>query len=366
MLKVIVGTFSLLVFIAAAVIVVLVVKRPHQNADIRLVGNHMRVATVRKSRLSTHLYNRRNPNRLPADKSWPITANLTSSQITSSSNMARQVRAASKLMFTKRREAIRVACKQRGNEILNAAQADILYRHMIVDDRHRLIYCYVPKAACTSWKMVMLVLTRSVDSVSKVRGAHIKGKHKMMSDLTRSEREKRMKTYKKFMVHREPFSRLLSAYFDKFRKSSDLGLKFGRTIVAKYRVNETKQSLQSGLDVKFSEFVRFVLDWATHFGWLKLNEHWQPQVSLCQPCAVDYDYYSEMETVESDAEAILRLVGAASDVKFPQSHVTNSTQNVMQFYGDLDQTFVGRLLNLYRKDYAIFGYTKPKLSKFRS
>ncbi|XP_062522711.1 carbohydrate sulfotransferase 14-like [Corticium candelabrum] len=262
-------------------------------------------------------------------------------------------------VFSRRRNAVRATCKQTGRKKLGltAPQMDDVYHHMIVDDKHKLIYCYVPKAACSSWKRVMLRLTGATDT----RAPHERKNHLLMSDLPKSEREKRMKTYKKFMVHREPLGRLLSAYFDKFVKDDAMRLTFGRKIIYRYRSNPSRHSLKYGNDVTFREFARFAVDVAHKTRTIDMNEHWRSQVKLCQPCTVDYNYYSEMETVERDAEALLKIIGAPTHIKLPHLHNTNSAKNVTQFYGEVDRNLLGKLLVVYKEDVAIFGYSTSRL-----
>lgn len=94
---------------------------------------------------------------------------------------------------------------------------------------------------------------------------------------------------------------------------------------------------------------------------MAIDGHWSPQVDSCQPCTVDYEYYSEMGTVESDAKAILDFVGASSKWKFPHSNPSKSGRNLTYFFEQLDNTMMAKLLDLYKDDYAVFGYEKPKL-----
>ncbi|KAF6715884.1 Carbohydrate sulfotransferase 12 [Oryzias melastigma] len=37
---------------------------------------------------------------------------------------------------------------------------DGIDKNLIVDDAHRIIYCFIPKVACTNWKRIMFILRR--------------------------------------------------------------------------------------------------------------------------------------------------------------------------------------------------------------
>ncbi|WAQ99210.1 CHSTB-like protein [Mya arenaria] len=84
-----------------------------------------------------------------------------------------------------------------------------------------------------------------------------------------------------FMFTREPYSRLWSAYIDKFLLPdfwrTDAHAEFLQYIVASYPRN--------------------------------LNEHWQPVYKICDPCLVAYDVIGKQGTLANDSHYILQKFG---------------------------------------------------------
>jgi len=118
------------------------------------------------------------------------------------------------------------------------------------------------------------------------------------------------------------------------------------------------RSPRGGDDVKFEEFVQFVLAQAQH-GPQTMDQHWQPQCHSCLPCSVKYDFVGHFETLTTDAEYVLRRIANGSDVPFPGSEVDGQNRNSWDFYTNVSSRSIERLLSLYRPDYEIFGYDIP-------
>ncbi|KAK9305441.1 hypothetical protein QLX08_003563 [Tetragonisca angustula] len=209
------------------------------------------------------------------------------------------------------------------------------FRNILVDEQHELLYCYVPKVACTNWKRVLMVAT---------------GKWP----------ERMLATYDKLIVVRHPLERLLSAYRNKLeakheKSSKYFQTRFGKKIIRRYRQNATAESLRNGDDVTFREFVQFVTDDSSNE---TRNEHWKPIYELCQPCLVNYNLVSKYESLVEDATEVLERMGVES-VSFPTKPANSepTAKKLDKYYSTLTYKQLRKLVDLYKLDLRLFDYS---------
>ena len=62
----------------------------------------------------------------------------------------------------------------------------------------------------------------------------------------------------------------------------------------------------------FDEFLQYLVDPVRTE---ELNEHWARFAKLCRPCSIKYDFVGKYETINEDADNILRSVGAGHKVR---------------------------------------------------
>ncbi|XP_069493646.1 carbohydrate sulfotransferase 14 [Ambystoma mexicanum] len=241
---------------------------------------------------------------------------------------------------------------------LTSSQRKTVLKHILVNDKYKFLYCYVPKIACSNWKKVLKVLDGTLENVN------VKGKmdHKndlvFLADMKAEEIKFRLKHYFKFMFVREPMERLLSAYRNKFGEIKEYQQKYGTEIVKRYRKNPGNSK---GDDVTFSEFLWYLLDEDVE----KMNEHWMPIYNLCQPCAVEYDFIGSYERLSGDANYVLEQVQAPPFVKFPerQTWYKPVTKETLYYYlCNTRKGVVKELLPKYILDFTLFAYSLPNVT----
>ncbi|XP_056596245.1 carbohydrate sulfotransferase 8-like isoform X2 [Triplophysa dalaica] len=236
---------------------------------------------------------------------------------------------------------------------------------IFVEDTHKLLYCEVPKAGCSNWKRVLMVLKGLAPSTEKIQHDEVhKGNHlKRLDSFDHISIIHRLKTYTKVIFPREPFERLVSAFRDKFENpESYYHPVFGKPIISRYRRNATQVALSTGAGVTFKEFIQYLLDVHRPVG---MDIHWMPVAQLCSPCLLDYDFIGKFETMDEEANFLLRSFGAPSNLTFPTFKDRNpnaertSSEIMRRYFAQLNMTDRQRVYDFYYMDYLLFNYSKP-------
>ncbi|XP_006823802.1 carbohydrate sulfotransferase 8-like [Saccoglossus kowalevskii] len=261
---------------------------------------------------------------------------------------------------------LRTECQKRiasGKKLSNLGTRDF-----VISKHYRFLYCPVAKVAEANWKRVIMVLEGTANTTQELHHSRVLGKDGRFYQ-TIKDAGKEFDDFVKFLFVRHPFKRLLSAYRNKFENPDEWGLiypkNYGRSIIKKYRPKATNSSLQTGNDVTFSEFVKYVLDESDREP-EGLNMHWLPMYLSCDVCSRRFNFIGKFETLHNDAKHLLQKIHATNVVEFPESescatHVTNSSkeETYHSYFKELTQGEIRKLYKLYRPDFKMFGYNFP-------
>ena len=263
---------------------------------------------------------------------------------------------------TERKEAITRFCQRTNTQEQTSINRSQL-KNLIVNDKYKTLFCYVPKVACSNWKRVFLVLDGKFNRTKDISRtvAHEPGRLKFLDSFSDVEINAKLLTYKKVFFVREPLQRLLSAYRNKMEY--DFNGKFhqlyGKHIIKKYR--ESVNFEPSGKDrATFSEFVKYLVDLDPE---VKLEVHWERMHRLCFPCSISYDFIGKYESLTSDAAEILDMMGASDVVQFPDIGKAPSgretTALMEKYFSQITRDEFVKLWQIYADDYELFSYPKP-------
>ena len=253
-------------------------------------------------------------------------------------------------------EQIKQCCIKYGTDS-HKKDPDLSY--FIVLEKYKVVYCYFPKVACTVWKRILA----NLEGLNITKGVHksTKGKLRLLRDYSLEEREKILKTYKKFMFVREPYERLLSAYRDCFWgkfKTKDENWKAYHKFIKKVLASGSgrhKDTLPG--NTTFEQFATYlVLRWRQG---KRFQEYWREQYNLCHPCRIEFDFIGHYETLTEDAQFILRKTNLEDKVFFPEWQPTDTSSLMQKYYSTLSLLRIMQLQNNYKKDFELFGYEYP-------
>uniref|UniRef100_A0A8C8S1N8 Carbohydrate sulfotransferase n=1 Tax=Pelusios castaneus TaxID=367368 RepID=A0A8C8S1N8_9SAUR len=265
----------------------------------------------------------------------------------------------------KRRSFLYDFCKKYSSKNQLRTHLVRMVSRIYVEDRHRILYCEVPKAGCSNWKRILMVLNGLASSAYSISHNTVHyGKHlKKLDSYDLKGIQRRLNTYTKILFVRDPMERLVSAFRDKFEHpNSYYHPVFGKAIIKKYRLNAHEMALKTGSGVKFKEFIQYLLDSQRPVG---MDIHWEQISKLCYPCLINYDFIGKFETLEEDANYFLQLIGAPAELTFPNfkdrhsSDERTNTEVVRQYLNELSITERQLTYDFYYLDNLMFNYTTP-------
>lgn len=230
------------------------------------------------------------------------------------------------------------------------------FHHVIVSDKYKLLYCSIPKVACTQWKKIFLILHDKTQGIqyNEHEKYHEKWRFKYLSQYSEGAIKRRFRNYYKFLFVREPFERLLSAFEDKFVSN------VWNWVETPYHTSEIlnryrKEDPNTNDDTTLKEFIYYVLSQGDE----ARNEHWQSYGSLCHPCAVDYDFIGHFENLQQEAPYVLKKTGLDSVIAFPPIKSLNTSKKILKRYSEVPQHMILQLGDAFQNDLEMFNYPFP-------
>ena len=266
-----------------------------------------------------------------------------------------------------------------GNAIANCSSSFKVPKHsleqLFYDDDFKIIACVPTKTGTSSWQ-------RSFGSLKTAtileNEPHVKvppmefNNSQIFKAANRLSKlpydvalhKLRSKSYTKVAHVRNPFSRLYSAWRQKFRKGHEtlefFMKKYGSKIREKYKDEGTETH-----EIKFENFLRYVAETKND---RKFDVHWNTYQFYCTPCDILYDVISKTETQDVDMETIFKkqkfknsnfsaydFIGQYLPKQYKDSPMKKNT--LPELYKQVPSSLVQELVKIYYWDFKLFGYS---------
>ncbi|KAL3875989.1 hypothetical protein ACJMK2_033881 [Sinanodonta woodiana] len=209
-------------------------------------------------------------------------------------------------------------------------------------------YCIVQKAGCTLYIRILKYLNgeskyrKSPLDITKFQTHYLNSKFFVHFNMKhQGDFDFVMNSFRSLTV-RNPYTRLWSAYIDKFILPDFWSTK-GKEIIRRIRHNATTEALRCGKDVTFSEFVQYII--LTNGSLVSWNQdkHWLPASDLCDPCRFKPHLIGKQETFLPDLIITLQHLKLESMLTFINS--VNPTE--FEIKDEIDYNF--RIFPLHAK-----------------
>ena len=251
-------------------------------------------------------------------------------------------------------------------------------RHMLLDDTHEVLFCFVPKVGCTNLKLLFFVsqgfipqteLAIPRDQINQLMLDYIMFEHSFLS-MDDNQSIAVMQSYFKYLMVRNPLERLASGYRSKVERFPLHGMidsypPYNWLRKAIYNFTHphefTKYAESRGAKPIFLQFPDFIDFWlASPSSTFMFDEHFMLITDICQPCRARFDFYGNFHHFNRDAQVLVNKIGAnILDLRTSYYSKENSTEaQVQEYYSRLSshqkQKVLQRLVHELEFLYTLF------------
>ena len=98
-----------------------------------------------------------------------------------------------------------------------------------------------------------------------------------------------------------------------------------------------------------------------HISVYEYDTHWRPQVTLCNPCIMNYDYVIRFEDLAKESNLLLEYL-QRNDPDAKKIHFTTDTPNfvdnkqTLTAFSELSRKKIVELMQIYEKDFITLNY----------
>lgn len=221
--------------------------------------------------------------------------------------------------FKARRNVLSTECDAaKEREAYKTCEETDVKQNLKVSKRSKIVYCAIEKAGSTFWKRILYLIGENSNAsnptcINHTQADYGNNSFSDMLDKTWEEIEDIFKVSKTIMFVRNPYSRLFSAWLDKFYSPNVDYWNISGRIIAKHQRGNYEDKCTS--DITFPEFVNHTADAIISTNQC-VDRHFSPNYKHCNPCKLRFDYIGKYETMKDDTLFIIKALNLTNVVTF--------------------------------------------------
>ena len=237
------------------------------------------------------------------------------------------------------------------------------------------IYTGIPKAGCTNWKFTLLKLEGRFAKNKPSPMVHYAINHLSLAQKIYSYNRNFLNSKYTFTVIRNPWTRMVSGYNDKFGKGRILK-KWQKGRVALQILQKHRSPKLSIADVEFGNVAPTFMEFIEHLAYdpiIEINAHFRPQYAMLSLSTVVFDFIGALEYAKEQSRVIFDHFKTTSigNVSIPGPYDSstdprNERSSVLaaEWLKEVPPSLIEKLYNKFKPDFMIYNYSNFSDSLF--